>query len=111
MAKDWQAVAAAINARMEQLEMTQAELAKRSGVSVATLRQIQQAVPKRRGARTLADVSEALRWSRSYLEQVAEGEETTPENVDRVDRLEAELSALRDRVAAIERHTATPPAE
>ncbi|MFC7612322.1 helix-turn-helix domain-containing protein [Actinokineospora soli] len=56
MSKDWQAVADAINARLDELEMTQKELADRSGVSVATLRQLQK--NDARGSAVLA------RWPR-----------------------------------------------
>lgn len=113
MSKDWQAVADAINTRMEQLDMTQAELAKRSGVAVATLRQIQHAVPKRRSPRTLADISEALRWPPTHLEKVADGEQPTNGDQDRIGQLEAAVADLQQRVDVIERHArpgATPPA-
>ena len=102
MSKDWQAVADAINTRMDQLDMTQAELAKRSGVAVATLRQIQHAVPKRRSPRTLADISEALRWPSAYLSQVSDGEAPAAPNEDRISKLEAAIDDLQARVRQIE---------
>lgn len=114
MGKDWQAVADAINTRMDQLDMTQAELAKRSGVAVATLRQIQHAVPKRRSPRTLADISEALQWPATHLERVADGEQPPSSDLDRIGRLELAVANLQERVEAIERPTGTgttPPGE
>lgn len=100
MAKDWVAVAGAINTRLEQLEMTQAELAKRSRVSPATLRQIQHAVPKQYNPRTLSGISEALGWPSGHLEHVAEGKSVG--GGDRLAQLEAAVSELSERVAALE---------
>ena len=63
MAKDWEAVAAAIRSRMAEIDMTQAELASRAGVALMTVRELQQNLtPRRRNPRTLAAVSEALGW-------------------------------------------------
>jgi transcriptional regulator with XRE-family HTH domain len=101
VAKDWDAVAEAINTRLAELEMTQTELATKSRVSPATLRQIQHGVPKRRSPRTLADISEALSWPSDHLERVSEGAPPAGGG-DRVTRLEAELNALRARVDALE---------
>jgi len=69
--ENWRAVASAINARMVELPMTQRELADRSGVSVATLRELQHATAARkRSDRTLAAVSDALGWPEGYLKAV-----------------------------------------
>lgn len=107
MGKDWDAVAAAINTRMEELELTQRELAERSGVSPATLRQLQHNyAPKRRSSRLLAAVSQGLRWPADHLAHVLEGNE--PERTDanslrgELRELRGELSELRARVAALE---------
>lgn len=106
MGKDWAAVGDAISTRLEQLDMTQDELAKRSRVSTATVRQIQHGViPKRRRSpRTLSDMSEALGWSPDHLERVADGQ-PVGEDTDRFARLESAVSALTERVAALERGT------
>lgn len=115
MSKDWQAVADAMNTQMEQLAMTQTELANRSRVSSALLRQIKNAVPGRRSPRTLAAISEALGWPSNHLERVAGGETPSSVDGDRIGRLEAEVSDLRERVAELARTVSsistTPPAE
>jgi len=122
---DWAAVAKAINTRLAELKMTQQELAQRSGVSVATLRQLQRNYqPKRRNPRTLAAISEGLRWPPHHLSRVLEGAETAEPLGDaeklrtaveelgaRVVKLEegeqvaptrADLDAIRDRLARLE---------
>lgn len=101
MGKDWEAVAAAINTRLAELDMTQIDVSKKSGVSVATLRQMQHGVSRRRSPRTLADVSEALRWPPQYLEQLADGASALPGH-DRLSRLETDVADLRARLEALE---------
>ncbi|WP_435122945.1 helix-turn-helix domain-containing protein [Amycolatopsis thermoflava] len=110
MAKDWQAVADAINARMSERSIGQAELATQARVAVATLRQIQHGIPKDRNPRTLAALSEALGWPTNHLEQVAAGQK--PEaGPDRLARLESAVAGLQKRVAELERQISQPPAE
>lgn len=111
MGKDWEAVAAAINARLSELEMTQRELADKSGVSTATIRQLQNNYgPRRRSTRLLAALSETLRWPSGHLAAVLEGSaEDSPDvrslRAD-VDDLRREVDDLRGRVASLE---AAPP--
>ncbi|MDQ0378603.1 XRE family transcriptional regulator [Amycolatopsis thermophila] len=101
MAKDWQAVAKAINTRMAERSIGQAELANQARVAVATLRQIQHGVPKERNPRTLAALSEALGWPANHLEQIAAGQE--PDGApDRLAQLESALAGLQERVVALE---------
>lgn len=107
MGKDWEAVAAAINARLSELDMTQRELAERSGVSTATLRQLQNNYgPRRRSPRLLAAISETLHWPAGHLAAVLEGsgEATTDVRSLRadVDDLRRALDDLGSRVAALE---------
>lgn len=109
MAKDWQAVADAINTRMEELGMSQRELASRSRVSVAALRQIQKAVPKERNPRTLAAISEALGWPPNRLEDVA-ARNAGSDGADRITRLESEVADLREKVADLEQRVMRPSA-
>ncbi|MEU7961299.1 helix-turn-helix domain-containing protein [Micromonospora humida] len=112
--EDWQAVASAINSRMAELPMTQQELAERSKVSVATLRELQYATATRkRSARTLAAISHALDWPDDYLRAVLTG--TTPPSgsgaagpadssslvLARLDQLHAEVRRLADAVERI----------
>ncbi|MFI0470925.1 helix-turn-helix domain-containing protein [Saccharopolyspora sp. 5N102] len=113
MSKDWAAVAAAINTRLADLDMTQRELAERSGVSTATLRQLQAPEtypPKRRTPRLLAAISSALRWPQDRIAQILEGQTPAGETETASTRsdfqeLQREVAELRDRVAALERQS------
>ncbi|QKW12399.1 XRE family transcriptional regulator [Verrucosispora sp. NA02020] len=112
--EDWQAVASAINGRMAELPLTQQELAERSKVSVATLRELQYAKANRkRSTRTLAAISQALDWPDGYLQAVLTG--ATPPGartgagvpdgssvvLARLDQLHAEVRRLADAVERI----------
>jgi transcriptional regulator with XRE-family HTH domain len=115
MARDWAAVATAITTRLAELEMTQQELAARSGVSVATLRQLQRGMERRRNPRTLAAVSSALQWPDGHLGEIAEstlapGHPATPStravqtgDAEAMGELRRVVAALGDRIDAIER--------
>ncbi|MER7011510.1 helix-turn-helix transcriptional regulator [Saccharopolyspora sp. NPDC000359] len=114
MTKDWAALAAAINTRLAELGMTQRELAERSDVSPATLRQLQNPdsyEPKRRSPRLLAAISEGLRWPHDHLAQVLEGSRLAPEVEtplrDEVAQLRGEVAELRSRVDELEAREAT----
>lgn len=106
MGKDWQAVADAITNRLTELGMTQRELSERSGLSVTTLRQIQNNYsPRKRSPRTLADISEALHWPPGHLAQVLdEAPELTEEKsvFTLIEELRAEVAELRSRVETVE---------
>ncbi len=100
MGKDWEAVANAINTRLAELDMTQRELAERSGVSAATLRQIQNNYEsRRRSPRLLAAISEGLRWPSGHLARVLEGEEAT--DVEDVEALRSDVQSLREEVSEL----------
>ncbi len=106
---DWTAVARAVNDRMRVLDLTQRELSERSGVSVATLRKIQQGDDQRRSATTLTAISRALGLADDHLRKIASGtaganaagpsESRLPE---RLASVEAQLAHLEKRVAALE---------
>ncbi|MFC7612342.1 helix-turn-helix domain-containing protein [Actinokineospora soli] len=106
MSKDWQAVADAINARLDELEMTQKELADRSGVSVATLRQLQKNDARaKRSPRTLAAVSEGLRWPPDHLGKVLDGDapgDSLPHIAAELSQLRADIKDLQARVSELE---------
>lgn len=100
VAKDWDAVAAAIRDRLVEIDMTQAELANRAGVALMTVRELQHNLkPRRRNPRTLAAVSEALGWPSDRIARILEGESATP--VDDDDPVIAELDAVKADLAAI----------
>ena len=104
MAEDWAAVAKAINDRMIDLGWRQRELAERSHVSPAIVREIQRhTVERRRSPRTLESLSVALGWNPRYLNAVLngmpglEGEPATREGTaisSRLDALEGQVSEI-----------------
>lgn len=74
MSDDWGSVAREVNSRAAQLGLNQKELAARSGVSLATVREIQQAkIRRRRNPRTLEALSIALQRQPRYLMAVLDG--------------------------------------
>lgn len=101
---NWADVAAVVNARMAERGLSQKVLAELSGVSVATLRQIQQGADRRRSAVTLAAISRALGFSDNHLRQVADGAGSAGvvEEPEAIAELRAEIADLRRRVAALE---------
>jgi len=111
--EDWAAVAEVINARVNELGWRQGELAERSHVSRATVREIQHhIVERRRSARTLEALSTALGWHPQYIAAVLHGRrppelaEPATDNGEslwaQMDRLEQYLSAIVDRLDAIQ---------
>jgi len=100
--KDWPAVAEAIKLRLRELDLTQVELAQRSQVSVATIRQLQggSTEARRRHPRTLRALSEALEWSPDHLEVVADGRDPAADP-DADDPVIAELQDVKSALAAI----------
>jgi transcriptional regulator with XRE-family HTH domain len=100
MARDWDAVAAAIRARMSDLEMTQSELSQRAGVALMTVRELQHNLQsRRRNPRTLAAVSEALGWPPDQLTAILGGAE--PEDPDAGDPVLGELDEIKDQLTTI----------
>jgi len=69
--ESWAAVARAISDRVRELGWRQRELAERSHVSVAVVREIQRhTVERRRSPRTLQALSVALGWEPEHLDRV-----------------------------------------
>jgi transcriptional regulator with XRE-family HTH domain len=72
--ENWAAVARAISGRIRELGWRQRELAERSHVSVAVVREIQRhTVERRRSPRTLQALSVALGWEPEHLDRVLKG--------------------------------------
>jgi transcriptional regulator with XRE-family HTH domain len=72
--QNWAAVARAISDRTRELGWRQRELAERSHVSVAVVREIQRhTVERRRSRRTLEALSVALGWEPEHLDGVLNG--------------------------------------
>jgi len=115
--EDWTAVAKAITARASELDLRQKDLAERSGVSLAIVREIQQdRIQRRRNPRTLEALSLALGWHAQHLAAVLHGEDPpargapaagTPLAQDRalvlLDAILRELRGLRTQVGALTR--------
>jgi transcriptional regulator with XRE-family HTH domain len=106
VARNWQAVADAMNTRLAERGMTQKALAEASGVSVATLRKLQKAEPADRGKPLLIALSVALGWAPSHLQAVSEGEpapaDPTAELRKQVDAIRADLDDFRVRLTTVE---------
>jgi hypothetical protein len=111
--EDWAAVAEAINERVNELGWRQGELAERSHVSRATVRELQHhIVERRRSARTLEALSTTLGWHPQHIDAVLRGrrppEPTEPVTKNgespwsRMDALERHLSDITERLDAIQ---------
>jgi len=108
VSEDWAAVAEAINERVAELGWRQGELAERSHVSVAIVREIQrQTVERRRSPRTLESLSVALGWEPEHLDSVLKGHEpptpgkpadgsreTTSSRLDAIERRLGEITQI-----------------
>jgi len=89
---------------MREREISQQQLAKRSGVSPATIRLIQRHPgDHRHAARTLEAVSRALDWPPGYLDTVLTGrpQQETAEQVTGGVTLQSQLSALEQLLRKI----------
>jgi transcriptional regulator with XRE-family HTH domain len=116
---DWAAVAAAINERLLELGWQQRELADRSHVSPATIREIQHhTVERRRSPRTLESLSATLGWAPGYLSGVLSGGEpanggpprSTLESLDsRLREITRVLYDLKADVATVIEHVRDNP--
>ncbi|TNC19414.1 XRE family transcriptional regulator [Amycolatopsis alkalitolerans] len=118
MAEDWAAVAKAINARVNELGWLQRELAKRSHVSQAVVREIQHhVVERRRSPRTLESLSVALGWHPQHLDAVLHGRKPPAPDEPKIDRgdtvwsrldsLERRMDAITDRLDDLKADLAT----
>lgn len=105
MSQDWAAVAKAINDRVNELGWLQRELAKRSHVSQAIVREIQHhVIERRRSPRTLESLSVALGWHPQHLDAVLRGRrppEADEPVTDSGDTLWSRLDALEERMSEI----------
>lgn len=105
MSEDWAAVARAINERVNELGWRQRELAERSHVSQAIVREIQHhVVERRRSSRTLESLSVTLGWHPQHLFSLLHGrkppEPAEPATVG-PDTVWSRLDALDERVSEI----------
>jgi transcriptional regulator with XRE-family HTH domain len=100
--ENWAAVSKAINGRVAELGWKQRELAERSHVSQAIVREIQHhTVERQRSARTLEAISLALGWHPGHLAAVLHGRKPLApgQTGDEVtDQINARLAAIEDRL-------------
>jgi transcriptional regulator with XRE-family HTH domain len=105
VSEDWAAVAKAINERVNELGWRQRELAERSRVSQAIVRELQHhTVERRRSARTLASLSITLGWHPEHLDAVLHGRQppdVDDQVTDRTDTLWSRLDSLEQRLDEI----------
>ena len=102
--EDWAAVARAISDRVRELGWRQRELAERSHVSAAVVREIQRhTVERRRSPRTLQALSVALGWEPEHLDRVLKGRAQQPGGQPASDSaaLWSRLDSLDSRLAEI----------
>ncbi len=115
--EDWAAVARAISGRVRELGWRQRELAERSHVSVAVVREIQRhTVERRRSPRTLEALSVALGWEPEYLHRVLKGRSqpsgghTSPDLAavwSRLDSFDLRLAEIAKLLAELKSEIAT----
>jgi len=103
--EDWVAVANAIKERVNELGWRQRELAQRSHVSQAIVRELQHhTVERRRSARTLEALSLALGWHPQHLAAVLRGR-TPPELdepvIDNGTTVSSRLDSIDERLGEI----------
>jgi len=104
VSEDWVAVGEAVSQRMRERGISQKHLAKRSGVSQATIRLIQRHPGDHRHApRTLEAISRALDWPPDYLDKILNGrpQQETVEQVTDDATLQSRLGALEQLLRKI----------
>ncbi len=106
--EDWAAVAAVLNERMARRRIGQQDLARESGVSVSTLRELQHGAGRRVQNKTLTAIARALDWPDNHLIDVLlAGTPTGSEPTGDPGReILAALARVEDRLGEIARRLA-----
>jgi hypothetical protein len=114
---NWAAVSWAISDRVRELGWRQRELAERSHVSLAVVRELQRhTVERRRSPRTLQALSVALGWEPEHLDRVLTGHaqrpggHTAPDSAalwSRLDSLESQLAEITKLLTELRADIAT----
>jgi len=105
---DRQALADALNARMDEIAITQAELTRISGIAASTIRKMQKAQgTDHYGNGVLARISEGLRWPEDKLHRIfycmPEQDPVAPSGVELVKQaIMAELEPYLAKIDAID---------
>jgi len=110
--EDWAAVAVALNDQMARRRIGQQDLARVSGVSVSTLRELQHGAGRRVQNKTLTAIARALGWPDDHLIRVLLAgpragadearEPTSGEILAVLVRVEDRLTEVLARLAAVE---------
>jgi transcriptional regulator with XRE-family HTH domain len=103
--QNWAAVGATITERLAELPMQQNELAAKSNVSVAAIREIQRGIERHRRPRMLREISVALDWPENHLENVLQGRHADDDPSLRP--VSDMLTRFAERLDAIENHLGT----
>jgi hypothetical protein len=106
--EDWVAVVTAVRARMRELKVSTACLARESGLSEGTVRYLGQSLSGHNKS-TLVALSAALRWRWDYLTNVLNGEpeknvhvrRRTEDDIQRL--LREEFAPVKEQLAALAR--------
>jgi transcriptional regulator with XRE-family HTH domain len=103
---NWTAVGDAIREGLTGLGMQQQELAAKSGVSPATIREIQTGKARQRNPRILRDISKALGWPSNYLAGVLQGQQPDQQSheTDEAARPADEPSVFIAKLASVLEH-------
>jgi transcriptional regulator with XRE-family HTH domain len=96
-------LADAIRQAQAQRGIHAAALARKAGVSDATISQLRSGKRTNYSDDTLAKVSVALGWPADTLRRIAQGEDPPPTDEQRLDRLEHEFTEVRRQLAEVAR--------
>lgn len=103
-------VAAAVIAARDATNMTQDDFCVMAGISVSTLRDLEQATGRRTRQSTLARLEAALGWQAGTIAKIAQGEPVpaTQEEtmLSRLDALEQTVDYLQDQLRLVLREVA-----
>lgn len=102
MTEDWDSVAAALRARLDERGLTPAALSERANVSLTTVRELlQNTNARKRLPRTMTALSAALGWPPDHLQNVLRHETD-----DQIRAMREQLDELSTRLDAMERSDA-----
>lgn len=104
MSEDWDAVARAIDARLDELGIQQLELHRRSRVATSTIRELRyNTTLRRRSARTLEALSNGLEWDSDHLARVLTGDAVDVASSTDLQRVRESLDSLHLRLDDVSR--------
>jgi len=101
MSDDWDRLGRVLKLRRRERDWSQEELAARSGVSLAMVKEIENnSATRRRSRRTLESLSEALGLPRQYLHDILKGH--SPEHPESGPSLQSRVETLEQRMNKID---------